>query len=72
VLTEGRVTVGESVRGETQVERSVLCDQSHQLNLAEHVGMGLEGDTIGIARDPESCAEFDQCGGEPVEVGIIR
>ena len=33
--------------------------------------MRFERDTFGISRNPEPCIEFDQGGGEPVEIGII-
>lgn len=72
VLTEGCKAVGESVRGETQIERTMLGDQGHQHYLAEHVGMGLKRDAVGFPRNPEPCTEFDQRGGEPLEVGINR
>lgn len=35
LLTQGREAVRESVPGETQIERTVLRDQSHQPNLAD-------------------------------------
>ena len=46
-------------------------DQSHQIDLTQHVGVRLERDTLGILRHPEPGAWVRQCRGEPGQVGVI-
>lgn len=65
ILGEGGVAVGEPVRNETQIERTMLSDQRHQLDLTQHLRVRLERDTVRIAFHPKPGAEVCQCRGEP-------
>lgn len=49
----------------------MLSDQRHHRDLTQHVGMGIERDTVGISLDPKRSTEFLQGSGETEQVGFV-